>query len=100
MWRTPSFSPYLLATAATTRVITEITKITIELMEISGTVTEIKKGGRVIHLGDKSAKISGSRTKLTIGGKPDDRGNVTVGMNCEAELKGESGSEAKTFACN
>ena len=69
-------------------------------MKISGAVTEIKKGGRVIHLGDKSAKISGSRTKLTIAGKPDDRGNVTVGMNCEAELKGESGSEAKTFACN
>lgn len=79
---------------------TQITMIKVDLMKISGTVTEIKKGGRVIHLGDKSAKISGSRTKLTIGGKPDDRGNVKVGMNCEAELKGESGSEAKTFSCN
>ena len=79
---------------------TQITMIKVDLMKISGAITEIKKGGRVIYLGDKSAKISGSRTKLMIGGKPDDRGNVKVGMNCEAELKGESGSEAKTFSCN
>ena len=78
----------------------EITKITVELMEISGTVTEIKKGGRVIHLGDKSAKISGSRTAVMIGGKTDERGNIKMGMNCKAELTGKDGSEAKTFACN
>ncbi len=79
---------------------TEISMIKVELMKISGAVTKIERGGRTIFLGDKSAKISGSRTKLTIGGKADDRGNVKVGMTCEAELTGEDGSEAKTFACN
>jgi tripartite-type tricarboxylate transporter receptor subunit TctC len=78
----------------------EITEIKVELTKISGDVTKIEKGGRVIHLGDMSAKISGSRTELMIGGKSDDRGNVKVGMKCEAELTGESGSEAKTFSCN
>ncbi len=78
----------------------EITEIKVELMKISGAVTEIVKGGRTVHLGDKSAKISGSRTAVMIGGKSDDRGNIAMGMNCEAELTGENGSEAKTFSCN
>jgi len=77
----------------------EITEIKAQLMKISGAVTEIEGGGRTIHLGDKSAAISGSRTKLTIGGKPGDRANVKVGMMCEGELTGENGSEAKTFDC-
>jgi hypothetical protein len=79
---------------------TEITMIEIALMKISGTVTEIIKGGRTVHLGEKSAKISGSRTAVMIGGKSDERGNIAMGMNCEAELIGENGSEAKTFSCN
>ena len=79
---------------------TEITMIEVALMKISGAVTEIIKGGRTVHLGDKSAAISGSRTAVMIGGKTDDRGNIKMGMNCEAELTGENGSEAKTFTCN
>ncbi|HSG95047.1 MAG TPA: hypothetical protein VLA28_05975, partial [Afifellaceae bacterium] len=67
---------------------------------ISGAVTKLEDGNRLIHLGDKSAKISGSRTTLTIGGKASNRDAVKIGMNCEAELTGENGSEAKTFACN
>jgi len=78
----------------------EITEIKVELMKISGAVTEIIKGGRTVHLGDKSAKISGSRTTVMIGGKAGDRGAIAMGMNCEAELKGENGSEAKTISCN
>ena len=77
----------------------EISEAKVQLMKISGAVTKIEKGGRTIHLGDKSAAISGSRTELMIGGKPGDRGNITVGMTCEAELTGENGSEAKTFSC-
>jgi len=79
---------------------TKITMIKVDLMKISGTVTEIKKGGRTVHLGDKSAKISGSRTAVMIAGKSDERGNIAIGMKCEAELIGENGSEAKTFSCN
>ncbi|HSM20058.1 MAG TPA: tripartite tricarboxylate transporter substrate-binding protein, partial [Hyphomicrobiales bacterium] len=77
----------------------EVSEVKVDLMKISGEVTKIEDGGRTIHLGDKSAAISGSRTELTIDGKPDDRGNVKMGMMCEAELTGDNGSEAKTFAC-
>lgn len=78
----------------------EITEAKVELMKISGAVTEIVKGGRTVHLGDKSAAISGSRTTIMIGGKAGDRDAIAMGMNCEAELTGENGSEAKTFSCN
>ena len=78
----------------------EITEVKVELMKISGAVTEVESGGRVIHIGDKSAGISGSRTKLTIGGNSGDRANITVGMNCEAELTGDNGSEATMVSCN
>lgn len=66
---------------------------------IKGKVTATEGEGRTIHLGDKSAQISGSRTKVTIGGQPGDRANITVGMECTADLQGESGSEAKTIDC-
>ena len=66
---------------------------------VKGKVTKIERGGRTIHMGDKSAKISGSRTKVTLGGKDGDRGDIKVGMECTADLKGESGSEAKTIDC-
>lgn len=77
----------------------EITEITANLMKISGAVTKIEGGGRTIHLGDKSAAISGSRTAVMIDGKPGDRANIKMGMTCEGELTGDDGSEAKTFAC-
>jgi tripartite-type tricarboxylate transporter receptor subunit TctC len=77
----------------------DVSAAKVELMKISGAVTKIEEGGRTIHLGDKSAAISGSRTELTIDGKPGDRANVKMGMMCEAELTGDNGSEAKTFSC-
>lgn len=66
---------------------------------IKGKVTATEGEGSTIHLGDKSAKISGSRTKVTIAGKADKRANIKVGMECTADLQGESGSEAKTIDC-
>ncbi len=77
----------------------EITKIKIASVTLKGAVTKVVKEGRTIHIGDDTAKISGSRTKVTIGGQPGDRGAITVGMNCTADLKGKSGSEAKTVSC-
>ncbi len=67
--------------------------------EVMGKVTKSERDGRLIHMGGKSAKISGSRTKVTIGGKEGDRADIKVGMECSADLKGASGSEAKTIAC-
>ena len=67
---------------------------------VKGKVTKSERGGRIIHIWKGiSAKISGSRTKVTIGGKEDDRANIKVGMECTADLKGASGSEAKTIDC-
>ena len=77
----------------------EISKIEIASVMLKGAVTKVVKGGRTIHIGDDKAKISGSRTKVTIAGKPGDRGAIKVGMTCTADLKGESGSEAKTISC-
>ncbi len=77
----------------------EISEVKIAAVMLKGAVTKVVKGGRTIHIGDDTAKISGSRTKVTIGGQPGDRGAITVGMTCTADLKGESGSEAKTVSC-
>ncbi|MEE8279774.1 MAG: hypothetical protein V3R55_03615 [Alphaproteobacteria bacterium] len=72
---------------------------TADAEEVMGKVTKSERDGRTIHMGDKSAKISGSRTKVTIGGKEGDRADIKVGMECSADLKGASGSEAKTIDC-
>ncbi len=78
----------------------EITKAKIETVMLKGAVTKVVKGGRTIHFGDDTAKVSGSRTKVTIGGAEADRGAIKVGMTCTADLKGGSGTEAKTVSCD
>ena len=68
-----------------------------------GAVTKTENEGRQITIDAGGAmltsKISGSRTKLTIGGAEGDRANVTVGMTCMTDVE-NSGDEAKTFDCN
>ncbi len=44
------------------------------------------------------AKVSGSRTKVTINGKKDKRKNIKVGMTCTF-LYPSAGSEAKKVDC-
>jgi hypothetical protein len=68
--------------------------------KVEGKVTAVEKEGRVVKFGGTSAKISGSRTKVHINGKPGDRGEIKVGMTCTADLKEGSGSEAKQINCN
>lgn len=67
--------------------------------KVEGKVTKTERGGRMIHMGDKSGKISGSRTDVQINGKSGDREDIKVGMTCAADLKGKSGSEAKMISC-
>jgi tripartite-type tricarboxylate transporter receptor subunit TctC len=79
----------------------ETSQAAVQTLKISGAVTKIEEEGRTVYLGDdQSATISGSRTTVTIGGNPSDRSQIQVGMNCEAELTGENGSEAKTLSCS
>lgn len=61
----------------------------------SGKVEKVENGGRVIVIDGTKYKISGSRTKITIGGKPGERGQIKAGMTCSAEGDGT----AKMVAC-
>lgn len=61
----------------------------------SGKVESVENGGRVVVIAGTKYKISGSRTKVSIGGKPGDRGQIKVGMTCDAKGSGT----AKTVDC-
>ncbi len=67
-----------------------------------GTVTEVQDGGRKVVLKTTDGKtttvsISGSRTKVTIGGQPGNRDNIKAGMTCTAA--GAEGSDATSLDC-
>jgi tripartite-type tricarboxylate transporter receptor subunit TctC len=75
----------------------------VEVPKHEGKVGAVEKGGRsiVIKLSDGKdfkAKISGSRTKVTIGGKKADRGAIKVGATCTVSSF-KSGQEASAVAC-
>ncbi|MDH3240417.1 MAG: tripartite tricarboxylate transporter substrate binding protein, partial [Alphaproteobacteria bacterium] len=68
----------------------------------TGPVTQTKRGGRRVFITYQGkeivAKVSGSRTKVSIDGKPDKRKNVKAGMTCTfVYLK--MGGEAKELNC-
>lgn len=62
-----------------------------------------KRGGRQIGFKvggmNDTAKISGSRTKVTIGGKKASRGEIKPGMTCKVFYP-SGGGEAKSVECN
>ena len=70
----------------------------------TGKITKIKKGGRRVSYkgkvkgkkAKKKLKVSGRRTKVTIGGKKVKRSKLKVGMSCTFTHKGSS---AKSIAC-
>jgi tripartite-type tricarboxylate transporter receptor subunit TctC len=76
--------------------------VKVELAVHTGKVTATKKGGRQIVINykgkDVSAKVSGSRTKITVGGKKAKRKAVKVGMTCTFTYPG-AGEEAKKVDC-
>ena len=80
----------------------ETKKITIKMAKHTGKVTATKKGGRRIVIMYKgknvTAKVSGSRTKITVGGKKAKRKAVKVGMSCTFTYP-SPGSEAKKIDC-
>jgi tripartite-type tricarboxylate transporter receptor subunit TctC len=75
----------------------------LDLPKHSGKITKIDGGGRKLTLdeGGKSitAGVSGSRTKIFIGGKKAGRGDVKVGMNCTFELPMPKAKEAVKVDC-
>lgn len=59
-----------------------------------GKVDAVENGGRTVVIGGTKYKVSGSRTKITIKGKPGSRDDIKAGMMCDAKGKGEATSIA------
>jgi len=80
----------------------EVKKVKIALARHTGKVTATKKGGRRIVIDYKgkmvTAKVSGSRTKITLNGKKAKRKAVKVGMTC-IFVYPRAGAEAKEVIC-
>ncbi|MDH3239774.1 MAG: hypothetical protein OEO83_03825 [Alphaproteobacteria bacterium] len=76
--------------------------IKVEMAKHTGKVTATKKGGRRIVINykgkDVTAKVSGSRTKVTLNGKKVKRKAIKVGMTCTFTYPG-AGQEAKMIDC-
>jgi hypothetical protein len=74
----------------------------VEYLTHAGPVTKSENGGRKVfikHEGkDVHAETSGSRTKVTIGGKAAKRGDIKVGMNCALTYL-RPGAEATKIDC-
>jgi hypothetical protein len=81
---------------------TVLVKTKITYLKHTGKVTKTKRGGRRIWIMYKGkevkAKISGSRTKVTLNGKADRRKNVKPGMTCTFVYI-RLGGEAKQLNC-
>jgi tripartite-type tricarboxylate transporter receptor subunit TctC len=80
-----------------------ITKAKVQFVTDTGAVSKVIKKGRSIALKLKDgkevkAKISGSRTAITVGGKTVKRGAIKVGMTCSVTYPG-AGQEAKKIEC-
>jgi tripartite-type tricarboxylate transporter receptor subunit TctC len=79
-----------------------LVKTKVSYLRHTGKVTATKKGGRlivIIHKGKEiSAKVSGSRTKVTLNGKAAKRKAVKPGMTCTFVYL-RLGGEAKQLIC-
>lgn len=77
-------------------------KSAIKMVTHEGVVTETKRGGRRITIsyktGEVTAKVSGSRTTVTVGGKKVKRKAVKVGMVCKFTYP-KPGAEATNVDC-
>lgn len=74
----------------------EVARIKAKLDKVGSKGRDVTfKAGRDVH----TAKISGSRTKITIAGAPGKRAALKAGMTCEIVYTGNK-TEAKEIACN
>ncbi|MCZ6849081.1 MAG: hypothetical protein O7F75_09565, partial [Alphaproteobacteria bacterium] len=71
-------------------------------LKVKAKLIAVKRGGRWLHFKNKGAahkaKVSGSRTKVTLNGKKVKRKAIKVGMTCTFTYPGP-GSEAKKVDC-
>lgn len=85
------YSPAIYARAIKAMETGRITKV--KLKELSGTISKLSKGGLEVKDSDGKmhmVKISGKRTKVTVGGQPGKGNALKVGMNCDFEYFGDN----------
>lgn len=79
-----------------------LANVKVAMSKHTGKVTKLKRGGRQIYISYKGkdvwAKVSGSRTKVTVGGKKAKRKAVKVGMTCTFTYP-RANTEAKNIDC-
>ena len=79
-----------------------IKTVKVRLITDTGAIAKIKEGGRRIYIKKHGkllkAKISGSRTDITLGGKHVKRKSLKIGMTCTLTYPGP-GTEAKKVNC-
>jgi len=72
-------------------------------LKVKTKLLAVKRGGRWLHFKNKGAahkaKVSGSRTKVSIDGKKAKRKKLKAGMVCEI-VYGANGGEVKTVSCS
>ena len=80
----------------------KISNVKVAMVKHSGSVSKTKRGGRRISIMYKGkevkAKVSGSRTTVTLNGKNAVRKKIKVGMKCTFTYPGP-GKEAKRIDC-
>jgi len=72
-------------------------------LKVKAKLIAVKRGGRWLHFKNKGAahkaKVSGSRSKVTINGKKAKRKKLKAGMLCEIAY-GSNGGEVKSVSCS
>lgn len=75
----------------------------IDLVNVKTTIEGVQRGGRVLTFKDggtaQQVSMSGSRSKVSIGGKYATRGDIKPGMTCAITHSGDK-SEAKSVVCD
>lgn len=75
----------------------------VEQPKFTGKISKVIEGGRKIAISvggkDMETGISGSRTKITVAGKPAKRDDFKAGMECTVTLPNEGAKEAALVAC-
>ncbi len=100
LYRTPQNIIDIAARAAADTTRTQISKAVIPIETLDGTITKVKRGGRSVTLEGSgktwAVSVSGSRTKITVGGKTAKRKALKVGMACKLTYRG---TQAQAFDC-
>ena len=79
-----------------------VEKVKLKIVMHTGKVVKLKRGGRSViidHEGKNvTAKVSGSRTKVSVGGKKVKRKAIKIGMTCTFHYYGHN-TQAKELVC-